>query len=105
MLLSRLLLLGRNRHLHTQQRAQFFLDVDDDLGLAQLLLQPLVLTAKALELLGSRVFRRLGARLLPFERREPTLFTLLPPAVDVAPRDALSPQEGSRSTTLSRSEE
>src|SRR5689334_25338205 len=93
MLLSRrpvLLRIRNRRHLDSQQRGQFFLDVDDELRLAELLLQLRHVLLQTRVLLGDQVARRLAAALL---WRQPTRVACLFPARDGSPGETLAPQQ------------
>src|SRR6185295_9696274 len=86
-------LLRRHRQGLPEQRREFFLDVDDGVGLEQLVLEPFVLVLQARVLVGERVLARLGAALLRRDAGEFASVTLAPPTRQVRRVQALAAEQ------------
>jgi len=78
------------------------LDVDDGGGFVQLMLESLVLPLQARELVGERIFVRLGAPLLRREPGELAGVALAPPRHEVRRVQALPAQQLADPALLAR---
>src|ERR1051325_2251740 len=89
------ILLRRLRQRFPQQRGNLSLDVDDRVGLVQLLLHPRELALESRVLLSQRVLGRLAAALLRREARELAFVAFAPPRGEVRRVQALAAQQRS----------